>query len=95
MYTALAVLAVAVVFPTGISNSAGAWITPGFQLHLSKVDQVPPRPPAALAGMRFPVALSQHRQPPPEQHGEPVVQQEEQLQERQPADDFMPDVTEQ
>jgi hypothetical protein len=51
-----------ILHTAGISNSTGAWITPGFQLHLSKVDQVSPKPPAALIGMRFPAALAACRQ---------------------------------
>lgn len=29
----------------GITNTSGAWVTPAFQLHLSKLDVVEPRPP--------------------------------------------------
>ncbi|KAF6264080.1 HAD-like domain-containing protein [Scenedesmus sp. NREL 46B-D3] len=46
----------------GISNSAGSWMVPGFQLHSSRLDQLCPKPPAALAGMRFPAALTAHKQ---------------------------------
>lgn len=86
-----------VVLMTGISNSYGAWITPGFQLHLSKVDQVSPKPPAVLAGMRFPVALAQHK--PPQQ----LLQDQQAAEQQQPQGagqeqreavfDFLPDVT--
>jgi hypothetical protein len=47
----------------GITNTSGSWITPAFQLHLSRVDQVLPQgPAAALAGMRFPAALADKKQ---------------------------------
>ncbi len=40
----------------GISNPSGAWVTPAFQLHTSKMDSVPPRPLAALgATVRVPM----------------------------------------
>lgn len=88
----------------GISNAAGAWITPGFQLHLTKLDQLSPKPPAALAGMRFPVALAEHRQQQPAH--QPAQQQEQQQQQAEQSGrhgdgagavnlralDFLPDV---
>ncbi|GIL44422.1 hypothetical protein Vafri_1895 [Volvox africanus] len=40
---------------SGISNPAGAWVTPAFQLHLSKVDTVLPKPLEALANVRRPL----------------------------------------
>jgi hypothetical protein len=89
---------------TGISNSSGAWITPGFQLHLSKVDQVSPKLPVALAGMRFPAALAQHRSQPQQQQQQQQEESEgqgqqqegggEQQQQQLAAEevDFLPDV---
>ncbi|PRW33102.1 Dual specificity phosphatase 12 [Chlorella sorokiniana] len=41
----------------GTQSSSGAWVTPAFQLHLSKLDAVDPRPPVALAGIRQPRML--------------------------------------
>ena len=48
----------------GITNTSGCWMTPAFQLHLSRVDQVAPQGPAAalLAGIRFPAALADKKQ---------------------------------
>lgn len=89
----------------GISNNTGAWITPGFQLHLSKVDQVSPKPPAALAGMRFPAALAACRQQVAEsqqQQQQGVGQSEldvqadgQQQHPQQTVFDFLPDVADQ
>jgi len=77
-------------------------MTPGFQLHLSKVDQVSPKPPAALAGMRFPAQLAQHR---PQQqepgalqdsNSDASAEQQQELQsELQAAADFLPDLVSQ
>ncbi|GIL92911.1 hypothetical protein Vretimale_14787 [Volvox reticuliferus] len=40
---------------SGISNPSGAWVTPAFQLHLSKLDTVLPKPLEALANVRRPL----------------------------------------
>ncbi|KIY91824.1 hypothetical protein MNEG_16139 [Monoraphidium neglectum] len=54
----------------GITNTCGAWITPGFQLHLSRLDELRPRgaagggggAAAALPGLRLPALLAERRQ---------------------------------
>ncbi|GFR47106.1 hypothetical protein Agub_g8674, partial [Astrephomene gubernaculifera] len=40
---------------SGISNPAGAWVTPAFQLHHSKIDTVLPKPLDAIANVRRPL----------------------------------------
>ncbi|KXZ47886.1 hypothetical protein GPECTOR_32g499 [Gonium pectorale] len=40
---------------SGISNPSGAWVTPAFQLHHSKIDTVLPKPLEALANVRRPL----------------------------------------
>ncbi|EFN52747.1 hypothetical protein CHLNCDRAFT_138334 [Chlorella variabilis] len=46
----------------GTQSSSGAWVTPAFQLHLSKLDAVEPRPAAAI---RQPRVLGDGTQPRP------------------------------
>ncbi|KAL4420279.1 hypothetical protein ABPG77_005619 [Micractinium sp. CCAP 211/92] len=42
----------------GTQSSSGAWVTPAFQLHLSKLDAIESGPPAALAAIRQPRMLA-------------------------------------
>ncbi|PSC73919.1 Dual specificity phosphatase 12 [Micractinium conductrix] len=42
----------------GKQSSSGAWVTPAFQLHLSKLDAINPKPAAALSAIRQPRMLS-------------------------------------
>ena len=41
----------------GTQSSSGAWVTPAFQLHLSKLDAIDPRAPATLTAIRQPRLL--------------------------------------
>jgi hypothetical protein len=84
---------------TGISNSAGAWMVPGFQLHSSRLDLLSPKPPAALAAMRFPAALAPHKPPAQQQQqqqqGAMVGEVGEHDVQQQQHKDFLPDLQEQ
>ncbi|KAG2441137.1 hypothetical protein HXX76_003989 [Chlamydomonas incerta] len=42
---------------SGISNPQGAWVTPAFQLHMSKIDTISPQPLEALAHVSRPLVL--------------------------------------
>lgn len=69
---------------------------PGLQIHLSRLDVISAKPPVALAGMRYPAALAEHKQVllPPAAAGETAVwgagQSTEQQQQQQV--DFLPDL---
>jgi len=49
----------------GITNTSGAWITPAFQLHVSRLDEMRGRgrgaAAAQVAGLRLPALLAERR----------------------------------
>jgi dual specificity phosphatase 12 len=61
----------------GITNTAGGWVTPAFQLHLSRLDEMRPRGggpggpggPGGVPGLRLPALLAERRRQAAEEAG--------------------------